>query len=140
MALKNRLVNILFSLTEERRAARQQDVGQYSNTPNVNFAVVRLLAHNFWCHVKRASEHLGFAFGRIQKGCKSEISQLQSDVVGCHTLDQDIFRLDVSVDDILLVHIVDREQDLLHELGTRMLIKHFVFDDEVVQFTTRHQL
>ncbi len=80
----------------------------HSDAPNVNFATVVLVFHDFRSHIHWAAKSLLKTSNRIAESCESEVCKLNSNfAIASVGVDQDIFGFDVSMHDVLLVHVVD---------------------------------
>ena len=64
--------------------------------------------------------------------CSSEVNDFNLRVV-LVSLKQDVFRLQVSVDDAVDVHIVDSHEQLLHKDGSLFLLEFAPVDDVVIE-------
>lgn len=105
-----------------------------ADTPDIDFAVVVSARHDFWGHIQWAAKDLFKATHRVADGSKSEICQLKTHLVVRGVMDQHVLRLYISVNDVLLVHVVEWQKDLLNELSSLRLREHLVFDDMIVKF------
>lgn len=115
-AHRNFLENVLIRITLERRIGRQQNVGNYSDRPNIALARVVLL-QNLWGDVIRGTDlfcHRGYLFGKLLSMAK--VNQL-NDIVSFGILEQDVLWLDVSVTDAQIVQVVEAAKDLSQEHG-----------------------
>jgi hypothetical protein len=115
-------------------------MGYNSNAPYVNFAVVMQIFHDFRGHIHRAAQKLLNPFNRVAKRCKSEVSELNSNFsITSVDRDQHVLGFNVSMHDVLLVHVVDGEKKLFYQTCSIRFRKHFVLDDVVEKFTACHQ-
>ena len=69
-----------------------------------------------------------FAFGVLDRS--AEVDDLEQRV-GSGRLEQDVFGLEVAVDDVLFVAVGDCGENLLHDLGSVLLGEVVRLDDEV---------
>jgi len=108
----NQLENLFFALGHEWRSARQQNVGDDPNAPDIDLGVVLLPVNDLRCHVERRAQHLVQTLLGVVEGGEPEIRhfELQRLCIGC--LHKNILWFDVAVGNVPLVHIVDCQQDL----------------------------
>jgi len=87
-------------------------MGNYTYTPNVYFLVVLFFTNYLRCHVEGRPQYLlESSLGPVEAR-EAEISQLQVQLARlCRFLgsQEDIFRFDVSVADVLFVHVVQSQ-------------------------------
>jgi hypothetical protein len=88
-------------------------VTNHSDTPDVDRLAISFLLDDLWSHVKRTSKNLLQALLRVKLACETEVGQLNVGIVLVSSLlfwgNQDILWLDISMRDVLLVHVVDGE-------------------------------
>ena len=71
-----------------------------------------LILYHFWCHVLQGSTKSIPLLHMITLNTPSKIANFNDVSI----LDQNVFRLDVSVDETLFVHVVDAGADLDEEV------------------------
>ena len=114
-----------------------------TDAPNVDTFVVFVLTDDLWSHVQWAAKHLLELLLRVIETSEPKVSQLDVWVILVCTLlwgDEDVLWLDVSVSDVLLVHVVDGQQDLLQNVGCLSLCESLHFQDVVIELTSGHNL
>jgi len=86
--------NFVLGLTLEGGPSAQQNVGDNSDAPNVNFVVVGLFLNNLRSHVQgRAKDFTQALFLGVEEAGKTEVSDFYVKVVGVFTFQEDVFRL-----------------------------------------------
>ena len=113
---------IRISAIVEGRCARQQNVRNDTCCPAINLIVVRLLFDQLRSHIHGAAEGEGLLvirviFRRKSKICQLHINLIVVDVISV-LLAQKILRLEISVHDVLLVHEVEGEKNLLDHVSS----------------------
>ena len=101
---------MIFGVTFKRNESREHNEGDDTRAPNIDFFTVVLLLHNFWWHVDRTAELLVRLILFFEEFSEAEICQLNDQFL--RILYQDILWLDVPVHNALLVHVVDRVEQL----------------------------
>lgn len=92
---------------------------------------------NLGSYVVGRPHHFRKFAGRIERSSRSEIPYLQSIVL---LIDQNVLGLQISVHNPLFVHVVDRRQNLLDNLGSFSLTEKSTLLDVVEQVTSVAQL
>mmetsp|Transcript_23688 Transcript_23688/g.70297 ORF Transcript_23688/g.70297 Transcript_23688/m.70297 type:complete len:271 (-) Transcript_23688:18-830(-) len=107
----------------ERRGADVKLKEDDTEGPEVNRVVVRLLLHQFWCHVERRALDGRENHGVARHGAgKPKVAQLHRAVAA----NQDVLRLHVSVDDAVRVQVVQCTHKLLRDALDHLLRKALV--------------
>ena len=113
--------NLLLSLAWVRVPARQQHVGDHADTPNIDLLVVSRLhllilanPYDLRCHVEWTAQNEVEALLRIKEAREAKISNLNTQVIDVLRLEEDVLWLEIAMCDVLAVHVVDSEQDLVH--------------------------
>jgi len=86
-----------------RCLAGEQDIHDDAKAPHVRLFIILLLIEDLWCHVEGGPNHLAQLLALRELASGSEIDQLDRLVV----IEADILWLQVSVDEALLVEVVD---------------------------------
>ena len=109
----------LLGLVDVGRLSIGELKSENAKAPDVDLAVVLVLAPNQLGRHPADSTHLAHAFHSLlgELGCVTEVSQLQVTLL----VDEDVVRLDVSVDDVPLVEVVQSFQCLVEDVGTHVL-------------------
>ena len=89
------LVRLLLILGLKRRSSSQELVSQDTDAPNVNRVVISVFLDHLWWQVVESTAH-GLASVIWAMGAPSEVRELDSSAAV-----KQIFRLDISVDDLL---------------------------------------
>ena len=115
--------------TCERCTAVNEFVQQDTKGPDVECVVVRLVHYHFWRHVLE-----GAAVGvswllHISLDTPTKVADFDD----ISLLDENILWLDVSVDEPLLVHVVDATADLDEEVESNILLQKLLFTNQVEQ-------
>ena len=79
----------------------------------------------------------------FKEGCKAKICQFDVRILGRYALlrdDQNVLWLDVSMGNVLLVHVVECQKDLLYNVGCLSLAHPLDLDHVLVELSSRHQL
>lgn len=100
---------IHFSVDSEGYLAQDALVGHHADIPDVDLVVVGLALDDLGRVVQRAARG-GLPHAEAPVDCPAEITDFHHSEV-----EQDVLRLDISVDDQLLVDIVDTLADLPHD-------------------------
>ena len=110
-----------------------QLVQQHSQAVVVQGPAVMLVAQDFWAEVFRTAT---YGFGLIKFGevllRKSKVCQLQMTPF----IDQDIFRLQVSIEDVMIMKMLDCKNNLSEQKPGLFWCKVLMPLDEVEQITT----
>ena len=125
-------------LTGEGREAAEQDVGQHSDGPHVRVEAHRLAFHDLGRREFGRSRRDLDQFVGIEFGGQTEVDELDGRRVS--RLAHDVLRLDVQVDDVLLVHVFDGFADLAHVVDD-LRFRHDVAvgRDALEQFAARKE-
>ena len=98
------------ALVIEGRRTREKDECYDANGPDIDLVVVGGLCTELGSHVEGAAEGQCLLLVLIVLRCKTKIGQLDPNIFIIHVigifLAQDIFRLQISVHDVFLVHVV----------------------------------
>mmetsp|Transcript_9632 Transcript_9632/g.20322 ORF Transcript_9632/g.20322 Transcript_9632/m.20322 type:complete len:241 (-) Transcript_9632:346-1068(-) len=125
----------------ERLLSCQQVVQDHASGPHIAERVVRLLFHNFWRDVVRCShcrtKHV--LLHRVDKLREPKVRELHLEWCS-PVLAQQVFRFDISMHDVVLVQILKRFAQILHDECRVALAERALLSDHVIQHTTRHEL
>ena len=139
----NGAVYILLGAAVEGRAAREEDMSDDAHAPNVHALVIGLLLDDFGSHVEgRAEDLTEAALGPVETG-EAEVCQFQIELawrVGLFWRQKDVLGLNVPVHNVLLVHVVERKEELFDDVGGLSLGHPLDLDDMVVEFAACDQL
>lgn len=120
----------------ERRSASQENISDDSCSPAIDLIIVRLLFDQLGSHVHGASKGKSLLVIWVVFRRESKICQLDVDLVIVHIigvlLAQKILRLQISMHDVLLVHEVEGEEDLLDNVR-RLRLCEPVHGSDLVQ-------
>ena len=137
----DRLLDIWLCFAKERRAARQQYVRDYTYCPNIDALVIGLLTYNLRCHIQWRAQNLLKSGLWLVKDCEAKVCQLQvqlARLVGLFRCEQNVLRFDVTMRNVLLVHVVERQKKLLDEACGCTFAQPLDLNDVVVKFTACH--
>lgn len=81
-------------------------MGDASDTPNVNFAIVALIGDDLRSHVEWTPENLLKPAHGVADCCKTEIGQFQRDLAVLWVVNEYVLGFYISMNDVLLVHVV----------------------------------
>jgi len=109
----------------EGRVPTEQNVQDYAYTPQVALLVVVLL-QNLWCDVVGSSELLIHLLVGVQHARSSKVNDGDSGVFTV-LVQQQVLRLEISVDDLPGVTVVDGAEYLLADVGCVPLREEFLF-------------
>jgi hypothetical protein len=116
------------------RHAGEKNVANDSAGPDVALGVV-VLVENFWSDVVRGSKFLIEILVRFVHKRSSEVDDL--DLIKLLVLlEENILRLEVSVNDVVLMAVVDAGKDLLHQDRTVSLGKLAALQDLVEELSS----
>ena len=118
LALEEQVVEVfLLSCLLEWEDALDNDEDDNSNGEHVDLlSLVGLVFLDFWGHVGHCSSVAGKVVNALVAS-ETEISNLEVEVVG----DEDVLELEVSVDDLLVVHVLHGVNDLVEEEASGVL-------------------
>ena len=97
-----------------------------TDAPNVNRSTILLFSDNLRRHVKWRTKHLSQSALRLIEAGEAEISQFQIYLSWLGSLlwsQENVLRLDIPMDYVLLVHVVQREEQLLDNFSSLLLVK-----------------
>lgn len=123
------LHGILRAGRAERLPPGEEDIHKHAEAPPVHGAVVAMRKDVLWSDVSRRPTEGVRAIALIEDLCKAKVADLRVAVV----VDEDILRLQVPVNDVVLMQVlqgqhdagdVEARQQLLHALHTSLLQHH----------------
>lgn len=119
LTLLNLLHDLLVTGTVEWWDTGQGNVSNDTARPDVAFGSV-VLGQNLWCNVVRCTKFFieFFLVVKHERGSKIDDLNLVKLLV---LLEQNVLRLQVSVDDVITVAVVDARKNLLHKKGGVLL-------------------
>jgi len=121
------LRRVLVAAGVERWRSSQQDVGNDTCSPAINFEVIRFLFNELRRHVNGTTQRKRLLLVGIILGCKSKICQLDVDLIIINIISvlfaQEILRLKISMHNVLLVHEVEGKKQLFDNMGSLRLGK-----------------
>mmetsp|Transcript_7809 Transcript_7809/g.21330 ORF Transcript_7809/g.21330 Transcript_7809/m.21330 type:complete len:331 (+) Transcript_7809:626-1618(+) len=127
-------------LTKERRVSTEHDVHDDTNTPAITQLVV-LPGQYLWCNVVWGSRFGVQHLVLLKPTRQTEINDLQQGLLdGLLRQEEKVLRLQVPVADMILVHVVDRSHNLLHQDGCLDFGKMAGLNDPVEQLTATAKL
>ena len=135
VTLFDALDDLLVRVAGEGRHSGQQDEENDAQTPHIALLTVRALDH-FRSQVVRRTKDSMHGMFFIDSARGAEVDQLDDMVV--LVLEVDVLRLDVSMDDVVLVQIVHRGEQLTNDLGRLDLIQVLIGSHSVVQSAAKH--
>ena len=117
------LPDIVLVLGVKGQETRHDEIEYYSKRPGVGFFIILLFKNHFRSHVVASSNN--FVLDAIANSdlAKTEVNQF--DVVALS--DHYVFRLDVSVDDVIGVTVADSFEQLFHILCCLLLVQIIIF-------------
>ena len=89
------------------------------------------MIHDFWCHVFKCATEGISRLGSISLDAPTEIANLNDVSI----FDQDVFGLDIAMDQTLFVHKVDSRAYLDEEVECSVFSQALFFPDEVEEVT-----
>ena len=96
----------------ERKLGREEDAHESSDAPNVTAEAVVFAHKNFWCEVPWGTNlEVSGIVGRLKLYCASKVANFEFGVL-CEVGHQDVFDLDVTVDNIEVVKSLYSFSDL----------------------------
>ena len=117
-------LDLLLGLAGVRVPARQQHVGDDTDAPNVDLLVISHLnllilanTNDLRSHVQWTAEDEVEALLWVEKARETEVGNLDAQIVNILRLEQNVLWLQVTMRNVLVVHVVDGEQDLVHDHG-----------------------
>ena len=116
----------------KRRIAYQKLVRQHAQTPVVDLFVVSIVVDHFGRQIVQRTAH-GLPTRRRRMYTPAKVGNLELAKVA----DQNVFRFDVSMNDLFLMADVDRVDNLKNVLGRRFVVELARLFQLVVQFTLR---
>ena len=95
--------------------------------------VILFLFAELWCHTKWTAERESLLVSfRVVLGCEAEVSQFDDDLAIIFLLAKQVFWLQIAMHNVLAVHVVESEQDLLDDVcgvalreSTPAAVNHF---------------
>ena len=115
---------------EEGRLTRHQDECDDTDGPHIDFVVVLDLLHQLGRHVKRTTEGQVLHLVWLKPRGESKIGQFDRKVIAVAVsvlLNQNVLRLQVTVHDVLQVHAVECEEQLVDDVSYLCLRKTATF-------------
>ena len=110
----------------ERRLTHKEDIGDDTDSPNINLVIIFYLFAELRSHVERASKGKSLLLVWIVSCCKSKICQFDVKVIVSSirvVLTEDVLGLQVSMHNVLLMHEVKSEEQLLNHICSLNLCK-----------------
>ena len=104
----------------ERRLTNKEDIGDDTDSPDVDLVVIFNLSTELWGHVEWASKGQCLLLVWIVSCSKSKVRQFNVDLIGSRirvVLTEDVLGLQVSMHDVLLMHEVESEEELLDHIS-----------------------
>lgn len=117
--------------TREGGAAMDELVEKDAQRPNVQSVIVVLVLDHFRSHILEGAAEGVPLLHVIRLDAPAEIADLDDVAL----LDQNVLRLDVSVDQALLVQIVNAGADLDEEVKSRVLAQILFLSDQVEEIS-----
>jgi len=103
---RNALRNFFFIITHEWGLAAHHYVDDNADAPNVHLSIILFLFDYLGWHVKRTAENLSHLLVLLEVLGEAEVGYLDLELLSIDAIDEDVFRLDISVGYLLLVHVV----------------------------------
>ena len=101
--------------TIEQKPSGQQVIEERPTTENISFNAEAFAAKHLWGYVPGCPTDISLVFGLALKDTESEVTYLNIELTPFfYFIDKDVIRLNVSVNDLFLIHKVDSQQKLLH--------------------------
>ena len=123
--------------TREGLAEGQQLVGGHAKGENVRPLVERLLAELLRSHVGGRAGVAGHPLGHLRQRLR-EVEVHQADIAGAGH--QNVLRLEVEVDEALLVHVFQRQRHIDQNVADELAEDRVVPGDEVLEIRAGHTL
>lgn len=116
---EDRVVHVLDGFAVERRRAGQQHVAQHAERPDIAATVVVAVEH-LGGGVVAGADLLGQALllGEVLRQTEVDENQRRRRII---ILEQEVLQLQISMDDAILVQIVDRGEHVAHQLRGAIL-------------------
>mmetsp|Transcript_98942 Transcript_98942/g.121128 ORF Transcript_98942/g.121128 Transcript_98942/m.121128 type:complete len:466 (+) Transcript_98942:305-1702(+) len=127
-------------VTEEGWVATQQDVHDHTAAPQVAQLVV-VAGQHLRGHVVRSAGFGGQKLARRELARKAEVDDLQKVLLnGVLGHEEEILRFQITMAHLILVHVVDGTNDLLHQNGRLHFREVARLDDPVKELSARAEL
>ena len=110
----------------ERRLAHEEDIGDDTDGPDVNLEVIFYLFTKFWGHVEWTSKGQCLLLVWIVSCSESKVRQFNVNLISARirvVFTQDVLRLQVSMHNVLLMHEIKSEEELLDHISSLHLRK-----------------
>ena len=110
----------------ERRLTHEKDIGDDTDSPDVDLHVIFYLFTKFRGHVKRASKGQCLLLAWIVSCSESKVRQFDVNLIRARirvVFTEDVLRLQVSMHNVLLMHEVKSEKELLDHISSLHLGK-----------------
>lgn len=134
VCLEDLLVQLFGVLIFEWQVSADHCVQDYSAAPDVSSKSQVLLAlDHLWCSVARTAASCLEAFSLVVKVAQAKVDNFDGVVV----VEQQIFRLQVSVHNAQFVDVLDARDDLLVHFDCLFLLEATVFHDMLEELPTR---
>lgn len=137
LSRQNLLVKLAGIFVFKRQKAREHRKQDHSRGPHINATpVVQLALDHLGSGVAWRSTSSLESLSLLVGVGQAKVNQLQILLV----VEQEIFRLQISVHNAQLVQVLDRALDLLEEFASLFFLKLLLFDDVVEQLAPRYVL
>lgn len=147
VGVDDHVLDLLLGLAGVRVAARQQHVGDDADAPNVDLLVIGHLnlliltnANDLRSHVQRTTEDEVEALLWVEKARETEVSNLYTQIVDILRLEKNVLWLQVTMRDVLVMHVVDSQQDLVNDHGGFWFTELLNLNNSIKQFATFEEL
>lgn len=125
------VTNFSWMDTSERSSSVNKLIQKDSKRPNVKSVVVSFILYHLRGHVFQSSAECIPLLAVVRLNTPTKITNFYN----ISFLDQDIFRLDVSVNQTLFVHVIDTRADLNEKVKSCVFTQVFLFSNQVEQIT-----
>jgi hypothetical protein len=132
-------LNLQLVVTFEGRVSGEQDVGDDSGAPDVNLTFIGQAFDYLRCHVNgsAALKILGFARGDFTS--EAEICYLNAKYVRIRAIEQDVLKLQITMDDPLAMQVVQALKYLINDIGRLLLIEIIISYKPIKKFAALYE-
>lgn len=129
------LTNFPSISTSVRSPAEHALVADDAHSEVIDSDTMRLAAHDLRSHVARRARRI-FLVLWVPNSCNTKISDLKIAIL----VEDEVFRLDVTMQNALLVEVLERKQHASYEESRLLLIEFLVLGQVVSEITALHEI
>mmetsp|Transcript_11159 Transcript_11159/g.19710 ORF Transcript_11159/g.19710 Transcript_11159/m.19710 type:complete len:502 (+) Transcript_11159:103-1608(+) len=127
------LKELILILVVERRITAQQDVQNHTQRPHIHRCAVKLVEQDFGRDIRRCAALLR-KIKTFRRRCETKVHNLHVRIV-VRIGHEKVLGLEVSVHDLVAVHVVERIQQHFHQITRLLLGVEGLLHDTVKEFT-----